>query len=80
MNLNSFMYYGHTWIPISEAVNNKGNIIWEKPVLIEIIESKYALNHIHSRPHATLLNLTFNKMAGRKQNRICKAIISGVQK
>lgn len=73
MNLNSFMFYKHTWIPISEAVDNDGNIMWERPLLTEFIESNYGNNDVHSRPHANLMNLKFDKMAGKQMNRVCKA-------
>jgi len=75
MNLNSFMYYNHTWIPISESKDKEGNIISEKPILKEILGSVYGVNDTHSRPHANLLNLKFKNMAGNKMNKICRAMV-----
>lgn len=77
MNLNSFMFYKHTWIPISEAVDNLGKIMWDRPLLTEFIESDYGNKDVHSRPHANLMNLKFDKMAGKEMNQVCKAKVEG---
>ena len=73
MNLNSFMFYGHTWIPITKATDKNGNTIWDKPIFQEVIESSNGINDTHSRPHANLFGLRFDNMAGKETNNICKA-------
>ena len=73
MNLNSFMFYGHTWIPITSAKDGKGNIVWDKPKFKEVIESGYGVRDTHSRPHANLFGLKFYNMAGEATNNILKA-------
>lgn len=78
MNLNSFLFYGHSWIPITEAVDSNGKKVNDKPELINVIFSRCGLKDAHSRPHARLLNINFNVMAGDKRNKICKAIVNDV--
>jgi hypothetical protein len=74
MNLCSSLFYKHTWIPITEAVDSKGSLVWVRPKLKEIIlVNKKAT---YSKPHANLMNLKFEKTAGYEENKICKAIIT----
>lgn len=75
MNLNSFMFYGYSWIPISNTKNSTGIEIYNKPIYVGKIESKYCKSYTASRPHANLLGLKFNKMAGSNMNKILNARI-----
>lgn len=70
INLNSFMFYGHSWIPITEAVDKNGNVVWERPVQLSSVRSNYLGRPDISRPHANLLGVSYGQMVGNKQNKI----------
>jgi hypothetical protein len=74
-NLSAFMYFGHDWIPISDAIDSNGCVVWKLPMLQNVIESPYGLNDQHSRPHSRLLNLKFKHMIGKWQNNINTATV-----
>jgi DNA primase catalytic subunit len=77
MNIKSFIFYKHAWIPLSESKDANGKVVWHEPLLSKIILSPYGLQDTHSRPHLNTLDLNgiFKNVAGKLENRLCKAII-----
>lgn len=40
INLRGFLFYGHSWIPFSEAVDSKKTMVWDEPRYIGVMRSK----------------------------------------
>jgi hypothetical protein len=74
MNLKSWLHYKHAWIPISEAKDIHGKILW-KPQLLGTLESGIVKGP-HSRPHANLFKAKYEEMIGAHKNNVCKAKVT----
>lgn len=73
LNYRSFVFYGHTWLPISNTYDSEGRCIREKPKLFGVIKSDKKT--VISRPHARLLGLKGPLMYGKPKNKVYKAVV-----
>jgi len=54
-NLRGFLFYGHTWLPISETVKEYDKAVCGRPKLVKVFKSKYGLTHTQSKYHLKAL-------------------------
>jgi len=40
INLKGFLFYGHSWIPFSEAVDSNKTMVWDEPQYLGVLKSK----------------------------------------
>jgi hypothetical protein len=72
INMNSFTFYGYTWIPITPTLDSKGKIVYPLHTCKKVIQIPTKKENI-SKPHARLFNII--GYIGNTHNKVRQAII-----